>query len=172
MQITLSFWCYRKHQTGTAVIPLAISWNYRETAELGDCSPCAPGPLDGWHDYQSSEQCSILPQRRIPFCVRSSYRINPQKPLLDFTRLFSGSYFKRSQRPPIEHDTLAEMKSPQCRKVSVSVTALTSGPITTCAPCLPLHHRCSRDLRAHPSLLKRNGSVGKSKQNHDILHWK
>lgn len=69
-------------------------------------------------------QRSIIPWRRIPFCVRSSYRVNPQKPLLGFTRLFSGSYFRRSQRPPMEQDTPAEMRSAQSTKVSCSVTSL------------------------------------------------
>lgn len=101
-------------------------------------------------------ELSIFPWRRIPFCVRSSYRINPQKPLLGFTRLFSGRYFRRSQRPLMKQETSVEMKSPQGRRMSHSVTSLTSGPMTTCAPGLPLRHGYSREMRAQLPLLKGN----------------
>lgn len=40
----------------------------------------------------------------MPFGVRSSYRINPQKSLLGFARLFPGVYFRRIHRPQVERN--------------------------------------------------------------------
>lgn len=135
----------------SSVVPLAISGNCREAAEVGGVHPA---PRAQWRLYcqSSAVQRRLIPPRRIPFCVRSSYRINPQKSLLGFTRLFSGIYFRRSQRPQMEHGIWAQMKSPNTGRCPWALRDIKTPP---------LGWRWSREVRAHPGLLKGNVCLGR-----------